>query len=75
MWEIYFQMERNYMKKEDLKPRVVIVIILLLFILTANGFSLGGSGTTGRHNTQITRTTQNSTTIKRNTAHKTTHTQ
>jgi hypothetical protein len=45
-----------------------------LFILTANGFSPGGSGTTIRHNTQITHITQNNTTIKRNTAHKTTHT-
>jgi hypothetical protein len=45
------------------------------FILTANGFLPGGSGTTVRHNTQITHITQNNTTIKRNTAHKTTHTQ
>jgi hypothetical protein len=42
--------------------------------LTANGFSPGGSGTTIRHNTQITHITQNNTTIKRNTEHKTTHT-
>jgi hypothetical protein len=31
-----------------------IIIILLLFILTANGFLPGGSGITIRHNTQIT---------------------
>jgi hypothetical protein len=43
-------------------------IILLLFILTANGFLPGGSHTT------ITHFTQNNTTIKRNTAHKSTHT-
>jgi hypothetical protein len=41
--------------------------ILLLFILTANGFLPSGSGTTIRHNTQ------NNTMLKRNTAHKTTH--
>jgi hypothetical protein len=50
------------------------IIILLLFILTANGFLPGGSGYTIRHNKQITHITQNNTTIKRNTAHKTTHT-
>jgi hypothetical protein len=50
------------------------VIILLLSILTANGFSPGGSDTTIRHNIQTTHITQNNTTIKRNTAHKTTHT-
>jgi hypothetical protein len=38
--------------------------LLLLIILTANGFSPGGSGTTIRHNTQ------NNTTIKRNAVHK-----
>jgi hypothetical protein len=48
--------------------------LLLLFILTSNGYSPGGSGTTIRHNTQITHITQNNTTIKQNTAHKTTHT-
>jgi hypothetical protein len=49
-------------------------VILLLFILTANGFLRSGSGNTIRHNKQITHITQNSTTIKQNTAHKTTHT-
>jgi hypothetical protein len=34
----------------------------------------GGSGTTIRHNIQTTHITQNNTTIKRNTLHKTTHT-
>jgi hypothetical protein len=47
---------------------------LLLFILTANGFLPGGSGNTIRHNKQITHITQNNIAIKRNTAHKTTHT-
>jgi hypothetical protein len=41
--------------------------LLLLFILTANGFSPGGSGTTIRHNIQTTDITQNNTTIKQNT--------
>jgi hypothetical protein len=53
---------------------VFLLLLLLLFILTANGFLPGGSGTTIRHNKQITHITQNNTTIKRNTAHKTTHT-
>jgi ATP-dependent 26S proteasome regulatory subunit len=37
-------------------------------------FLPGDSGNTVRHNKQITHITQNNTTIKRNTAHKTTHT-
>jgi hypothetical protein len=37
---------------------VFIIVLLLLFILTANGFLPGGSGTI-RHNTQITHITQN----------------
>jgi hypothetical protein len=32
----------------------VLKLLLLLFIFTGNGFSPGGSGTTIRHNTQIT---------------------
>jgi hypothetical protein len=36
-------------------------MLLLLFILTANGFLPGGSGTTIRHNTQITHIKQNNT--------------
>jgi hypothetical protein len=35
-----------------------IIILFLLFIITANGFSLGGSRTTIRHNTQITHNEQ-----------------
>jgi hypothetical protein len=38
-----------------------IFTFLLLFILTASGFSSGCSGTTIRHNTQITHITQNNT--------------
>jgi hypothetical protein len=44
------------------------------YLLTANGGLPGGSGYTIRHNKQIIQITQNNTTIKRNTAHKTTHT-
>jgi hypothetical protein len=40
---------------------IIIFIILPVFILNANGFLLGGSGTTIRHNTQITHITQNNT--------------
>jgi hypothetical protein len=47
-------------------------LLLLLFILTANGFLPGGSGYTIRHNKQ--HSSQNNTMIKINTAHKTTHT-
>jgi hypothetical protein len=57
--------------KQNKKYLQILILLLLLFILTANGFSPGGSGTTMRHNTHIT---QNNTTIKRNTALKTTHT-
>jgi hypothetical protein len=46
---------------------------IMIFILTANGFSHGGRGTTIRQNTQTTHITQNKTTIKRNTVHKNTH--
>jgi hypothetical protein len=46
--------------------------IIYIFILTANGFSPGGSGTTIRHNTQTTHITQNNTTIERNTVYKNT---
>jgi hypothetical protein len=46
----------------------------LLLILNSNGFLPDGSGYTIRHNKQITHITQNNTTIKRYTAHKTTHT-
>jgi hypothetical protein len=53
---------------------LLLLLLLLLFILTANEFLSGGSGTTIRHNTQITHIIQNNTTIKRNTAHKSTHT-
>jgi hypothetical protein len=42
--------------------------------LIANGVLPDGSGNTLRHNKQITYNTQNINTIKRNTAHKTTHT-
>jgi hypothetical protein len=42
-------------------------VMLLLFILTANGVLPDSSGTTIRHNTEITHTT-----LKQNTAHKTT---
>jgi hypothetical protein len=48
------------------------IIIIIIIILTANGYLPGGSGTIIRHNTQITNFTQNNTTIKRKTAHKTT---
>jgi hypothetical protein len=39
------------------------IFLSLLFILTANGFSPGGSGTTISHDTQTTHITQNNTTI------------
>jgi hypothetical protein len=42
------------MDKEDHKYSLI-----LLFILTANGFSPGGNGTAIRHNTRITHITKN----------------
>jgi hypothetical protein len=45
--------------KENLRD-VSYILLLLLFILTANGFVPGGSGTTIQHNTQ------NNTTLKHN---------
>jgi hypothetical protein len=51
------------------------ILLLLLFILTANGILPGGSGTTIRHSTQIIHIAQNNTPHrKQNTAHKTTQT-
>jgi hypothetical protein len=55
---------------ESLPESHTLFIILLLFILTANGFLPGGNGTTIRRNTQITHhaetkhSTQNYTNIK-----------
>jgi hypothetical protein len=65
---------KNLSEKLKVNNHVERRILLLLFILTANGFLPGGSRTTIRHNTQITQNTQNNTTIKRNTGHKSTHT-
>jgi hypothetical protein len=48
--------------------------IIIIIILTVNGFLPGGSRNTIKHNKHITHITQNNTTIKRNTSHKTTHT-
>jgi hypothetical protein len=61
-------------KHRIIHNEVKMLLFLLVFILTANGVLPGGSGNTIRHNTKITHITQNNTTIKRNTAHKTTHT-
>jgi hypothetical protein len=48
---------------------------ILLFILTANGLLPGGSGTTIRHNTQITHTPQNNTSHSNKTQHTKLHKQ
>jgi hypothetical protein len=48
---------------------LIICYIVLLFIVTANGFLPGGSGTTIRHNTQITHITQNYRNNKGHTTH------
>jgi hypothetical protein len=63
-----------YASTVDTKAELWYYFLLLLFILTANGFLPSDICTTVRHNTQITHITQNNTTIKRNTAHKSTHT-
>jgi hypothetical protein len=53
-------------------PQNITPIYYLFF--TANWILPGGSGNTIRQNKQITHITQNNTTVKRNTAHRTTHT-
>jgi hypothetical protein len=54
---------------------LIITIIIYLFILTANGFLPGGSGTAIRHNTQITHHSQTKHSTKNSTNNKgyTTH--
>jgi hypothetical protein len=52
-----------------------IPIIYYLFILTANGFLPGSSGTTIRHNIQITHVTQNNTPSSNKTQHTKLHKQ
>jgi hypothetical protein len=52
------------------RPNEIFILYYLYLYLTANGFSPGGSGTTIRHNTQITHIIQNNTTIKWSTIHK-----
>jgi hypothetical protein len=46
---------------QESKRRFQNLLLLLLFILIANGFLPGGSGATIRHNTQVTHITQNKT--------------
>jgi hypothetical protein len=48
---------------------ICIIFHLFLFALTANEFLPGGSGTTVRHNTQITHITQNNTPPSNKTHH------
>jgi hypothetical protein len=52
-----------------------LLLLLLLFILAANGFSPGGSGTTIRHSTQITHVTQYKTPRSNKTQHTKLHKQ
>jgi hypothetical protein len=52
-----------------------LFIFTYLFILTANGFLPGGSGTTIKHNTQITHITQNNTPPSNKTHHTKLHKQ
>jgi hypothetical protein len=63
-----------FSNQELLLLLLLLLLFIYLFILTANGVLPDGSGYTIRHNKQITHITQNNTTIKRNTTHKTTHT-
>jgi hypothetical protein len=63
---------KNFEQCEDSTDGTLL--LLLLFIFNANGFSPGGSDTTIKHNTQTIHITQNNTRIKRNTVHKITHT-
>jgi hypothetical protein len=52
--------------------KLLFLITISLFILTANGFLPGGSGTTVRYNTQKYIYHKKQTTPKQNTVHKTT---
>jgi hypothetical protein len=56
-------------KKRSWPNLSIIYILLLLLILTENGFLPGGNGTTIRHNTQITHITQNYINNKGDTTH------
>jgi hypothetical protein len=49
------------LRKIKAHPLAIIVIIIIIIIIIANGFLPCGSGTTVRHNTQITHITQNNT--------------
>jgi hypothetical protein len=66
---------KNMFTYSPLSATYLLLLFINLYFLTANGFIPDGSRTTIRHNTQTTHITQNNTTIKRNTVHKTTHTQ
>jgi hypothetical protein len=59
----------------DLGSTQPLTEIITLFILTANGFTPSGSGTTIRHKTQTTHITQNYTHIKHPTQNENTQSQ
>jgi hypothetical protein len=67
LWDILWGIFIHFCGR-NLNQFVVIIYFNCKWVFT------GGSGTTIRHNTQTTHITQNNTTLKRNTAHKTTHT-
>jgi hypothetical protein len=72
------EMEKNFpaeIKFSILVRNYFINIIIIIIILTANGFSPGGSGTTIRRNTQITHITQNNTPHSNRTQHTELHQQ
>jgi hypothetical protein len=61
-------------KNVEAKQSIVIIIIIII-IYTANRVLPGGSGTTIRHNTQITQITQNNTQHSNKTQHTKLHKQ
>jgi hypothetical protein len=50
-FHLIFSLE-NFYDIFHTQPRAVLFIIIIIIILTANGFVPGGNGTTIRHNTQ-----------------------
>jgi hypothetical protein len=70
--------QKKYIYKNstlNLQIRPYTLLFLLLFVLTVNGFLPGGSGSTIRHNTQITHITQNNTPHLNKTQHTKLHKQ
>jgi hypothetical protein len=67
-------LEENFYTQVASLVNSAILLLSLFIYFNSKWVLIGGSGNTIKHNKQITLITQNNTTIKRNTAHKTTPT-